>query len=413
MIFLERAHKNIQDIFTLGWAEDDMYATLIESISGLPSVAIQCIGALLDTDSVPVRTPEYQLEELTLQEFIALVENKEGIKPLAHNEMETAIPTIESLTNIELKKRIIRTVYVALAGQETAVVNELLRRLEVITDGHLDFGDEVHTLLYRKIFLLLTFRYAEFMPPARFIGIYSSSLFTLALFMEIMMIPALEAHIRYYSVLEIREGMSLDYAASIASNEAIFGVNKDAKGFTIKEWIEHWNTTLANVSQADFFSALEKDEHLNANETAMQPLIEMVAYIYRLLISGYFMLEPGSKKSVDKLAAQLQKEERQELITRQERPFPEQLAEHTGDLANWIGLTSSLQALLEWLRTFASQEAGHAALITLLQQHVPDIAEDTTTATALLQIDGFLKQQGFPGKDIVFFDEQEGVFKLS
>jgi hypothetical protein len=413
MIFIERAHKNIQNVFTLAWLEDDVYSRMIETVQGLSPVAVQYIGALVDTNTLPVRDAESLPGELSLEEYISLVQNKESLQLLPGKDMSGAIPNKEVLATPEMKKQILYTTYMLLEREESGIANGIISQLETVTKGTLAFGNDADTLLYRKIYLLLVFRYAKNMPPARLIEIFSSSLFSLAIFMELTMIPALEEHIRLYSLITTRENLTLDYAASIRNNNTPFGINKNKKSMTIKEWTEHWSTYLENVSQEEFFDKLEKDPELLANDKVIQPLIEMIAYIYRLLISGYFILEPGAKKSVDILAKELQKEAQQELLQRKRMSFPDQLAEHSGEIATWIDQTASLQALLSWLKTFESKQKARDAFVLLLQKHISDISEDMETASALIQIDGFLKQQGFTGKDLLFFDEQEGVFKFS
>lgn len=413
MIYLERAHKNIQDVFTQGWVDDDVYTRLVGIAANMPDVAVQCVGALVDSTTRPLRDAHALPYEFSLEEFIAIVMEKEPVSLLSRQEIESIISSKNVLINPDIKKRIIYTTYIALSRQETEIGSALVGQLEKITEGSLDFGEEKITLFYQKIFLLLVFRYAEYMPPYRMNGLFSSKLFSLALYMELPCIPALEVHIQFYTLVTIRQELSLDYAASIGSNNNILGVNEEKQVFSIREWVEYFNVKLSGVPREEYFQKVEDDPALLANVEEVRPLIVMCVYVYRLLISGYFILEPGSERIVNRLVQQIQKEEQQELLLQKEQAFPDEITQHTADMATWLHRTDALQSLLRWLQTFETKDAGRSAFVTLMQKTVPDISSDMDVAAALVEVDDFLQQNGYGSDDFIYFDEASGAFQYS
>ncbi len=413
MILLERAHKNIQAVLTNAWLEDDAYTTLVDRIVALPPRAVQFVGACIDDDALPIPMPDQEGAGLSVAELMDLITYNTGVQPLTREAMEAFLVSKASLMDPALQKRVLLTAYEMLVTEESGLAQTLLYKLQDFSEGTLSFDDEITTTLYRKVYLLLLFRYAHTLPEGMFLGMFSSTLFTLAIYMEIRIVPALEAQIQSFNMISNRRQYSLDYAAALRSNTAPFGVNAAGKEMTVAAWIEYWAKTLDAVPNESFFDTLEQDDALLANDESLQPLIEMIAYIYRLLVTGYFIVESAAKKTVDKIAQEIQKEEQQALLEKKAVPFPDDLAAHATTAATWLGQTATLQSLLVWLATFASKQEGRAQLKQLLERVLPQIGENMEIASALIQIDGFLKQNGFVGDDLLFFDEEHGIFRYS
>lgn len=414
MIRLERAHNNIRNVLLQNtWVDDEAFTRLRNEILALPISVVQFIGACIDEDALPTSLPDKEGAGFSLREYIDLIKNIDGsIEILTSSEIGD-IDLIETLYDIRFKKRLLYTVYYSLMREEVALGTGILRLCERLTDGNLLFRDQIETTLYRKIYILLLFRYANFVSSDTWVVFFSSVLFSLAIFMEVAILPALELHIRSTKIVARRESLAMDFAMAMMNNSSLLGNNEQGQSITIGEWASYFNEQYRNISQDIFFEKLEADPKVLANEEALRPLIEMVAFIHRLFISGYFIVEPGSLKSLEKRILQIQKEEQQELLLQKEQAFPDEITQHTADMATWLHRTDALQSLLRWLQTFETKDAGRSAFVTLMQKTVPDISSDMDVAAALVEVDDFLQQNGYGSDDFIYFDEASGAFQYS
>ncbi len=93
--------------------------------------------------------------------------------------------------------------------------------------------------------------------------------------------------------------------------------------------------------------------------------------------------------------------------------FSQELALHKHDFPIWILEEKTLQLLLSWMKSFGSADIAHAALATELKHNLPKELDDET-ATMLLQVDTFLRNNNFGSKkDMVYFNEETGTFSWS
>jgi hypothetical protein len=322
----------------------------------------------------------------------------------------------ELLVPLDMQKRILQTAYLCIHSQETSTANALITTLEDVTNGTLRIGGEIETLLYRKIYLMLVFRYAEFMPTARMRDIFSSTLFTLGIFMDMLILPALGVHIRYYSLVPIRESLSLDYAASIASNKSPFGKNAKGEDMSVQDWIVLSQKRLQHVEQKDFFTVLDADPDILANPKELLVQIQMILFLYRLLVSGFFILNEGAAPLVERSITQLEKEAQKRLLIPKEETFSDIVHQtRRQELAAVLYKTNTLQSLIEWARGFDTKELAMASIVSLLSDTIGDIPQDQTDlVAAILQMSQFLEQQGYEmDHEIIYFDETSSVFRFT
>lgn len=415
MILLERAHSNIQGVFTNAWLEDDAYAQLLDAVFSLPDDAIQCIGAWVDETTLPTKDDTVPYVQLAISEYVDLLQNLSLRDILSREDIDAYATDPSLLLPMDVQKKMLQTAYLCIKYQETDTAQSMITTLEQATKGELLFGTEIETLLYRKMYLMLVFRYAEFMPESRMIEIFSTSLFTLGVFMDLMILPSLGVHIRYYSLVEIRRQLSLDYAASIASNKSAFGVNAKGTSMTVQDWMLLFQKKLQGGTQEEFFTVLEADPDLLANPKEVFVKIEMIMFLYRMLVSGFFILEEGAQSTVARITNELEKEKQAALIAQKEVSFVDILGQPQEMLATSLGKTETLQALLSWLATYPTKQAGIEALGQLLASTIGSIPQEHTDVVgAILQMSHFLVQQGYElENEIIYFDEKNTVFRFS
>ena len=415
MILLERAHSNIQGVFTNAWLEDDAYAQLLDAVFSLPDDAIQCIGAWVDETTLPTKDDTVPYVQLAISEYVDLLQDLSLRDILSREDIDAYATDPSLLLPMDVQTKILQTAYLCIKYKETDTAQSMITTLEQATKGELLFGTEIETVLYRKMYLMLVFRYAEFMPESRMIEIFSTSLFTLGVFMDLMILPALGVHIRYYSLVEIRRQLSLDYAASIASNKSAFGVNAKGTSMTVQDWMLLFQKKLQGGTQEEFFTVLEADPDLLANPKEVFVKIEMIMFLYRMLVSGFFILEEGAQSTVARITNELEKEKQAALIAQKEVSFVDILGQPQEMLATSLGKTETLQALLSWLATYPTKQAGIEALGQLLASTIGSIPQEHTDVVgAILQMSHFLVQQGYElENEIIYFDEKNSVFRFS
>ncbi|MBH41128.1 MAG: hypothetical protein CL685_00240 [Candidatus Magasanikbacteria bacterium] len=238
----------------------------------------------------------------------------------------------------------------------------------------------------------------------------------------------------------------------LSSQEVVYMEN--GKPFTIEKLVQEV-IALDNkdsLAQAEYFSKFEKrialelkksyfnDRDINAIVLTLIGLLKTFIAIEKENIHSMVLLLESPERFFETLHS-LNKEERAEAlgIPPEEKPtesqvemptqseksaeipqvetvavdFPQELGLHKHDFALWILEEDTLALLLSWMKSFGSADIAHAALATELKQNLPQELDDET-ATMLLQVDTFLRNNNFGSKkDMVYFNEETGTFSWS
>jgi hypothetical protein len=73
MILLNRAHTNLQAVFTNAWLDDEPYESILDELFSLPDDCIQFIGACVDESTLPQKDEALPEVQLSLTEYMTLL----------------------------------------------------------------------------------------------------------------------------------------------------------------------------------------------------------------------------------------------------------------------------------------------------------------------------------------------------
>lgn len=97
--------------------------------------------------------------------------------------------------------------------------------------------------------------------------------------------------------------------------------------------------------------------------------------------------------------------------TESNQPFLDGLLQHLPDFAAWSATEEMRQSLLDWMGTQGDEGVARMALAKQLQPLLPNIHEDIDTAGAIVELDRFLAEHGYSGKEeFLYFDDSDAGF---
>jgi len=94
-----------------------------------------------------------------------------------------------------------------------------------------------------------------------------------------------------------------------------------------------------------------------------------------------------------------------------QKVFLDEISAHKDDFASWIGGDAARESLVSWMKKLNDPVIARVQLVAALKEHVVVDAEHMGNATAIVELDAYLGEQGFGGKDFLYFDAETGGFE--
>jgi len=92
--------------------------------------------------------------------------------------------------------------------------------------------------------------------------------------------------------------------------------------------------------------------------------------------------------------------------------FLDEIPAHVDTFPQWMGSDETRQSLVAWMKSVRDPVIARVQLGAALREHVPVDATHMEHAGAIVELDAYLRDQGFSsGKDFLYFDAEKGGFE--
>ncbi len=374
------------------------------------------IGSLKD---IPINDYEEAPICVSMSELIILLEEvKLGmIRPFIKGELHEEIKSISDLKDYEKQKRFLATAFELEKGIDYDLGSGIVTILEEMSKYSLVFPllSDVENIMYRRIYLFALIKHFSAVSDNSRRAFLSSNLLVQALNMGLGVSEEVEKYIRSYFIVSMRRSISLDYAACLAINNGIIGIDDYERRITVKEWVDKINKfleTTDDVGEIGIFYA--SDQSYKNNLVFEQKKIKKILNLYVALVSGEFIFEKGARQEIEKKVKELEK-----VVPAKpedtELSFEEKLEKEKNGLMVWFMTSEGILSLTNWLDEEENKKRGvKKSVISILSKYDTNLLDENENLERIMRLQEVLHLSGYGDVEEWFlFDEKTGSFHWS
>ncbi len=364
-----------------------------------------------------------------LQWFEGLVEGVRpsvpaSVTPFFDKEIYELIKTIDDLKDEVLRQRLLFSMTLYLEGDHPEEARALFDQLELVTDTSIKFLElsSLEQQLFRQIYVLLAMVYFDILTEESKQYFLKSELVVRALAFGFELSDTAAKYIRSYLMIDQRRQFSLDWAASIRTNNVLLGNAPDGNQMMLGLWPELFRPLFDTSSTtADLANALDKSSELANQEPTVKIIVKEVVLFYYSLVTGEFIFDADGREPVEALAREMEAKESKSVAKPKtavksvlilNQTLEKELQAQKNRLGAWLKSATTQEMIARWLKEFKDQKIARRELRKLLQSAAPSLVDQDEIVEALSELDAFLENNGLsvPGGTFIFFNEADGNF---
>ena len=247
-----------------------------------------------------------------VDDLIKYLRGEDSTKPFAIDELNTIDWKNSLETDVELVKRLFRTVYVCINKDDRSLAIALRFTLDPFMIIHEAAGGSESDPNIREIiirpYIILCAYFFFLLPNTLSFYLFESGFVLLGLKLGFDWEAIVRDTTDRMMSLNLRKNLCIELSASLSNNHTILGQDINSLPKDVKYWIDNFRIfSKKEFGGQDLFGFLNDDNYFGGCKDEDKDLISQMLQLYTHLINGYLIVPNGDLSAVDKRVQSLEK----------------------------------------------------------------------------------------------------------